>query len=302
MVNTTLSRSRSRTRTRPRTPAPRPGLGARIVVNGVLGLTAVYFLLPLVWVLIASTKSPGELFGTFGLWFSDSPQALANIVAVFTQDDGLFGRWIANSLLYAGVGALGATVLSVACGYGLAKYVFRGREALFSLILGGVLVPATIVALPLYFLLNPLGVTGTVWSVLLPSMVSPFGVYLARIHASSSVADEVLEAARIDGANDLRIFGSIATRMMTPAIVTIFLFQFVSIWNNYLLPLVMLNSTSTFPVTLGLTLWNSQTQRDPAFYQLVITGSAVSALLLVILMVALQRFWRADLSAGASKG
>ena len=90
--------------------------------------------------------------------------------------------------------------------------------------------------------------------------------------------------------------------MMTPAIVTIFLFQFVTIWNNYLLPLVMLNNTSTFPVTLGLTLWNSQTQRDPMFYQLVITGSAVSVILLVLLMISLQRFWKADLSAGATKG
>lgn len=278
------------------------GLGARILVNGVLAVTALYFLLPLAWVLVASTKTPGDLFSTFGLWFSDSPQLWDNLVRVFTRDGGLFTVWIGNSLLYAGVGALGATVLSVACGYALAKYAFRGKETLFSIVLGGVLVPATIIALPLYFLLNPLGITGTAWSVLLPSMVSPFGVYLARIHATSGVPDEVIEAARIDGAGDLRIFGSIATRMMTPAIVTIFLFQFVSIWNNYLLPLVMLNSTSTFPVTLGLTLWNSQTQRDPMFYQLVITGSAVSAILLVALMIALQRFWRADLSAGATKG
>ena len=114
--------------------------------------------------------------------------------------------------------------------------------------------------------------------------------------------DEIIEAARIDGAGDLRIFGSIATRMMTPAIVTIFLFQFVTIWNNYLLPLVMLNDPRRFPVTLGLTLWYSQTQRDPLFTQLVVTGSAVSVVLLVALMVSLQRFWKADLTAGATKG
>jgi multiple sugar transport system permease protein len=279
-----------------------PGLSSRILVNSALILASAYFLLPLAWVLIAATKSPGQLFSTFGLWFSDSPQAWENLVRVFTEDNGVFGVWILNSLGYAGGGALVATVLSVACGYALAKYVFPGREFLFSVILGGVLVPATIIALPLYFLLNPIGLTGTPLAVLLPSMVSPFGVYLARIHATAAVPDEVLEAARIDGAGDIRIFGTIATRMMTPAIVTIFLFQFVSIWNNFLLPLVMLNTTSTFPVTLGLTLWNSQTQRDPAFYQLVVTGSAVSVILLVALMIGLQRFWRADLSAGATKG
>ncbi|MBD7956449.1 carbohydrate ABC transporter permease [Microbacterium sp. Sa4CUA7] len=273
-----------------------------LAVNAVVILAATYFLLPLVWVLIAATKSPSELFSTFGLWFSDTPQAWENLTRLFTQDGGAFTRWVLNSILYSGVGAAVAMVLSSACGYAIAKYRFRGREALFSVILGGVLVPATVIALPLYFLLNTVGLTGSYWAVLLPSMVSPFGVYLARIHANSSVPDEIIEAARLDGAGDLRIFGSIATRMMMPALVTIFLFQFVTIWNNYLLPLVMLNDTSTFPVTLGLTLWNSQTQRDPMFYQLVVTGSAVSAILLVALMVSLQRFWRADLTAGATKG
>jgi multiple sugar transport system permease protein len=280
----------------------RQPLTSTVVVNGVLAIAALYFLLPILWVLVAATKSPGELFSSFGLWFTDSPQAWLNLTNVFTQDGGIFTSWILNSILYSAVGALAATILSAACGYAIAKFPFKGRELLFSIILGGVLVPATVIALPLYFLLNAVDLTGTYWSVLLPSMVSPFGVYLARIHANAAVPDEIIEAARIDGAGDLRIFGAIAARMMTPALVTIFLFQFVTIWNNYLLPLVMLNETKTFPLTLGLTLWNSQTQRDPMFYQLVVTGSALSAVLLVALMIGLQRFWRADLTAGATKG
>lgn len=280
----------------------RPPLTSSIAVNGVLVIAALYFLLPILWVLVAATKSPGELFSSFGLWFTDSPQAWRNLLNVFTQDGGIFTSWVLNSLLYSAVGASVATVLSAACGYAIAKFAFKGRELLFSIILGGVLIPATVIALPLYFLLNAVNLTGTYWSVLLPSMVSPFGVYLARIHANAAVPDEVIEAARIDGAGDLRIFAAIATRMMSPALVTIFLFQFVTIWNNYLLPLVMLNETKTFPLTLGLTLWNSQTQRDPMFYQLVVTGSALSVILLVALMIGLQRFWRADLTAGASKG
>jgi multiple sugar transport system permease protein len=284
------------------TQSIRQPLTSTIVVNGVLVIAALYFLLPILWVLVAATKSPGELFSSFGLWFTDSPQAWLNLTNVFTQDGGIFTSWILNSILYSAVGAFAATILSAACGYAIAKFPFKGRELMFSIILGGVLVPATVIALPLYFLLNAVGLTGTYWSVLLPSMVSPFGVYLARIHANAAVPDEIIEAARIDGAGDLRIFGAIASRMMTPALVTIFLFQFVTIWNNYLLPLVMLTETKTFPLTLGLTLWNSQTQRDPMFYQLVVTGSALSAVLLVALMIGLQRFWRADLTAGASKG
>jgi multiple sugar transport system permease protein len=278
------------------------GLTGGILVNATLVVAAAYFLLPIVWVLIAATKSPGDLYSTFGLWFSDSPQAWENLVDLFPQDGGAFSIWILNSVLYSGGGALVATIIATAAGYAFAKYAFRAKETLFWTILGGVLVPATVIALPLYFLLNAAGLTGSYWSVLLPSMVSPFGVYLARIHANASVPDEVVEAARIDGAGDLRIFGSIASRMMTPAIVTIFLFQFVTIWNNYLLPLVMLNDPKRFPITLGLTLWNSQTQRDPMFTQLVVTGSAVSVVLLVVLMVSLQRFWKADLTAGATKG
>lgn len=281
---------------------PRPLWASQAVVTGILVLAAGYFLLPIVWVVVSATKSPGQLFSSFGLWFTDSPQLLENLQRLFTQDDGIFTLWVLNSLLYSGVGALVAMVLSGAAGYAFAKYPFRGREALFSLVLGGVLVPATVIALPLYFLLNLAGLTGSYWAVLLPSMVSPFGVYLGRIYANSGVPDEIIEAARLDGAGDVRIFASIAARMMTPALVTIFLFQFVTIWNNYLLPLVMLNQTRTFPVTLGLTLWNSQTQRDPYFYTLVVTGSAVSVVLLVLVMISLQRFWRANLTAGATKG
>lgn len=282
-------------------PARRPRAG-RIPVTAVLMIAAIYFLVPVVWVLISATKSPADLFGTFGFWFSDHPQLFENLGKLFSQDSGSYGIWLLNSLLYAGVGAFVAMVISAGAGYAMAKFSFRGREALFSIVLGGVLVPATVIALPLYFLLNSVHLTGTYWSVLLPGMVSPFGVYLARIYASASVPDEIIEAARIDGAGDLRIFATIASRIMTPALVTIFLFQFVGIWNNYLLPLVMLSDSKTFPVTLGLTLWNSQTQRDPLFYQLVVTGSAFSAVILVIVMVSLQRFWRAGLTAGATKG
>jgi multiple sugar transport system permease protein len=273
-----------------------------IPVMAVMIAAAAYFLLPVLWVLFSATKSPGDLFGTFGLWFSDSPQLFENLGRLFSQDNNAYGGWLVNSLVYAGVGALFATLMATGAGYAMAKYEFKGREALFSVVLGGVLVPATVIALPLYFLLNGVSLTGTYWSVLLPGMVSPFGVYLARIYAKDSVPDEVIEAARIDGAGDLRIFYTMSTRMMTPAIVTIFLFQFVAIWNNYLLPLVMLNDSKTFPVTLGLTLWNSQTQRDPMFYTLVVTGAAVSAILLIIVMVSLQRFWKAGLTAGATKG
>lgn len=302
VTDTRAATVRRSTRNAARNATAAPGFWASLPTLAVLVAAAVYFALPVVWVVIAATKSNADLFGSFGLWFSASPQLFTNLENLFTSDGGIYTRWLLNSVLYSGAGALVATVLSGAAGYAFAKYGFRGKEGVFSLILAGVLVPATVIALPTYFMFNTIGLTGTYWSFLLPSIVSPFGVYMCRIYASSGVPDEVIEAARLDGAGDVRIFFTMAVRMMSPALVTVFLFQFVGIWNNYLLPLVMLNDSRTFPVTLGLMLWNGQTQRAPLYYELVVTGAAVSAVLLIVVMACLQRFWRAGLTAGSTKG
>src|SRR5699024_8667165 len=122
-------------------------------------------------------------------------------------------------------------------------------------------------------------------SVLIPVLTFPFGVYLARVFSSGYVPGEVLEAARIDGAGELRTFWSVGRRLLAPGYVTIFLFQFVNIWNNFFLPLVMLSDTSKFPVSLGLYIWNSQAPTDPRFYPLVLTGSLVAILPLVLAFI-----------------
>ncbi|MFH0240901.1 carbohydrate ABC transporter permease [Streptomyces sp. HK10] len=263
-------------------------------------LAACYMLLPVYWLLVSATKSQSDLVSTPGLlpagWHLGD-----NLTALFEQQDGVFGRWLLNSLLYAGAGAAIATFLAAAAGYALAKYTFTGREALFSVVLGGVLVPATALALPLFLLFAEVDATNTFWSVFLPSVVSPFGVYLSRIFAAASVPDEVVEAARMDGAGELRIFCGIALRMMSPALVTVFLFQFVVIWNNFLLPLVMLQDDTLYPVTLGLFTWQSQISRLPGLQTLTIVGALVSVVPIVLTFLILQRYWRAGLSAGAVK-
>jgi len=260
-----------------------------------LFVCTIYFVLPVYWVLVSSTKSTADLFGSFGLWFAHFRLG-ANLRQLFAADQGIFLRWLANSVLYAGLGAVLATVISAAAGYALAKYSFRGREAIFSVILAGVMVPPTALALPLYLMMSRAGLANSYLSVLLPSMVSPFGAYLARVYAASAVPDELIEAARIDGAGELRIFARVAAPAMTPALVTIGLFTFVGIWNNFFLPLVMLSSQNLYPVTLGLTVWEGQTYRDPSFYQLTVTGAAVSAVLLIAAVIMLQRFWRSGLT------
>jgi multiple sugar transport system permease protein len=169
-------------------------------------------------------------------------------------------------------------------------------------VLAGVLVPATALALPLFLLLSQVSLSNTYWAVLLPSLVSPFGVYLARIYAAASVPDEIIEAGRIDGASEFRIFFTIATQLMGPALVTIFLFQFVAIWNNFFLPLIMLVDQKLYPITLGLFAWSSQTNRDPTLTTSVIVGSLVSVVPLILAFLLLQRYWRSGLGAGGVKG
>ncbi|BCJ27459.1 carbohydrate ABC transporter permease [Actinocatenispora sera] len=275
-------------------------LSTRIILTAVLGLIAIYFLVPVYWLIVSATKNSTDLFGSFGLWFAH-PQLLTNLGDLFSFDNHIYLRWGLNSIVYAGGGALVATALAAGAGYGLARFSFRGREAVFNTVLAGVMLPQTALALPLYLLFAQAHLANSYWAVLLPSFVSPFGVYLCRIYADAAVPPGLLEAARIDGASEFAIFRRIVLRIMSPALVTVFLFQFVGIWNNYFLPLVMLSDTKLYPITLGLTSWQGFASRQPLLYQLEVGGALVSVIPLMIMIVVLQRFWRSGLTEGSVK-
>ncbi|MBV7697886.1 carbohydrate ABC transporter permease [Streptomyces sp. TRM70350] len=278
-----------------------PPLRRRIalVPTVTLLLGALYCLLPVAWVVIASTKSGSELFSTFtflpGTGFTD------NLSDLSAYRDGVYWQWMGNSALYAGLGALLSTAVSSVSGYALATYRFRGREAIFNVLLAGVLMPPVILAVPQYLLLAQADLTDSYLSVLLPQILSPYGVYLSRIYAAAAVPADVVEAARMDGANEWRIFTRIALPMMVPGLVTVFLFQFVAVWNNFLLPYIMLSDDEKFPITLGLYTLLEQGANTPALYTLVITGAFLAVLPLVALFLVIQRFWSLDLLSGAVK-
>ncbi len=271
--------------------------GAALLIMGVFTL---YFLIPIWWLFIASTKDRGQLLTTPSLWFADW-NFFTNVGDLLSYGDGIYLRWFLNSLGYAGLGALLATIVAGMCGYALAKYRFPGRELFFNVVLGGVLVPATALALPLFLLFSQVNLTNTFWAVLLPSIVSPFGVYLSRIYAAASVPDELIEAGRIDGAGEVRTFFTISVRLMVPALITVFLFQFVSIWNNFFLPLIMLRSEELFPITYGLYTWNTQLNQIPELRTYVLVGSLLSIIPLIVTFLLLQRFWRTGLGSGSVK-
>jgi ABC-type sugar transport system, permease component len=270
------------------------------IVTAILIIGAIYCLVPIVWVIIAATKSNGELFTTFtfapgtGLW--------ENIKALFAYEDHAFGYWCLNTVIYAGLGAVGSTLVSAMCGYGLAKYRFRGRKTLYLVLLAGVLIPGITLAVPQYMLMSKLELTNTMASVLIPSLISPFGIYLANVFAMASVPDEVMEAARIDGSGEFRIFVTMGLRMMFPGLVTIFLLQFIGIWNNFMLPFIMLSDDKLFPLTLGLYLMLNRGSTEAVLYTMTITGAAISVIPLLGLVLYMQRFWRLDLLSGGLKG
>lgn len=273
-----------------------------IIVTALLVIAALYFLVPVYWVIINATKTTDALFSTNGFWFGGEFNLVQNIKDVLTTNSGIYPRWALNSVIYSGIGAILATYFAVAAGYALAKYEFRGKNLVYALVMGGVLVPGTATALPLFLVFSKIGLTNTYWSVLIPSLVSPFGLFLAAIYAKASIPDSIIEAGRIDGAGELRIFHTLVLRQLTPAIVTILLFQFVAIWNNYFLPLVMLADEKLYPITLGLDTWRAQTDRLPQFFQLTTGGALLSVIPLAILIIVLQRFWRGGLTEGSVKG
>ena len=254
-----------------------------------------YFLLPLFWLFVASTKSLDDLFSAFGLWFADDFHLLENIrelLATTTLDGGTYLVWIRNSMLYSVTSAVVAALLAAAAGYGFSKFAFRGRETLFWLVLGTVMVPTQALATPTYLMFAEIGLTNNPLSIILPCAVSPFGVYLMRIYADRAVPAELIEAARLDGAGEFRIFRSVAFRLLAPGAVTVMLFAFVATWNNYFLPLIMLSEPKWYPLTVGIR-------------QLGVTGTLVGSLLAVVPMmlgfVLLQRYWQSGLAAGSSR-
>jgi multiple sugar transport system permease protein len=264
----------------------------------------IYFLMPLTWLLIASTKSINDLFDSFGLWFADFNLA-DNISETFSKDDGVFWTWLRNTLAYSFVSAVGAALICAAAGYGFAKFEFKGKNMLFWVVLGSVMVPTTALAIPTYLMFAEIGLTNNPLSVVLPSLVSPFGIYLMRIYAEGAVPSDLMEAARIDGAGELRIFWQVAFRLLAPGFVTVLLFNFVATWNNYFLPLVMLSEPRWYPLTVGLAQWNSQAAAGggaTAAFNTVITGSLISVVPLIIAFIFLQRYWQSGLTAGSVKG
>jgi multiple sugar transport system permease protein len=284
-------------------PAPPDKKRTSWLLTVIMIICAAYFLLPLFWLVVASTKSNADLFSSFGLWFANF-NLFENIKNVLTFQDGVFIYWVINSAIYAVVSAVGASFLSTAAGYGFAKYDFPGKAVLFAITLGAIMVPIAALTVPTYLLFARAGLTDTYFAIILPSLATPFGVFLMRVYAADAVDNALIEAARVDGVGELRIFFTVALRLLLPGSITVLLFSLVATWNNYFLPLIMLNTAEKFPLTVGLALWQSTAaggSGSRALFSTVITGSLLSIIPLVVAFLFLQRYWQSGLATGGVK-
>jgi multiple sugar transport system permease protein len=231
-------------------PAARTGPSA--AGNIVLGAFLLYCLLPAAWIVTAMSKDIGQLFSTFGLWFASPPHFFENLFGLFTCQNGIFLRWFGNSLLYAGSITLGSTLICALGGYAFSKYDFPYKQILFNFILGTIMVPSTALVWPLFLLLIKVGLVNTIWGIILPGLVNPFGLYLMKTFWDSGFPNELIEAARLEGASEVQIFWRIGMPVTQTGLVTVALLSFVGAWNNFFFPLIVLSQESETRKNLGV--------------------------------------------------
>lgn len=276
---------------------------ASILGNLLMVLFAIYFLLPIVWLVFSMTKSTSELFSTSV--FAMGGSLVENVNWLATYDGGIFWRWCLNSVMYAFVTGVVSVLVTTLGGYALSKYKFRMRTAVLSLNMAAMMIPQAATVIPLFLMIKKIGLIDTYAGVIMPMLAYPFGVYFMSIYIKDAMPNELIDSGRIDGAGDGRIFFCIALPLLTPGLVTLFLIAFINAWNNFFLPLVLLNNTQLYPVTLGLKLWvnNLQTaSMGKPLYPLILIGAFVSILPMMILFVALKKYITSGIAMGSVKG
>jgi multiple sugar transport system permease protein len=266
-------------------------------------LFAIFILAPVAWVIINSTKTQANIFESFGFWFA-APFEFFHTFANLFRDidgDGTYSQWFLNTVLYSVVGGVGATVLAALGGYGFARFEFRGSRLFFGLIIAGLLVPITLVAVPLYLAYAKVHLINSIWGMILPSMVTPVGLYLMRTYVELAIPRELTDAARIDGASELGIFFRIALPLMVPGLMTVLLLSVAGTWNNYILPLIIFSNNALYPVTVGMGLWSQHASNsgDANLYPLLVMGGLVTIVPMIALFALLQRYWRGGLLLGS---
>ncbi|MFE9043465.1 carbohydrate ABC transporter permease [Streptomyces sp. NPDC007818] len=282
-------------RTRNRYERPPTRAGRSILLTSGLAITLAAVLVPFYWLVVASTHSSGEIFGTPppllpGDHLGDNLASLQNTVS--------FGKVVLNSLLIAVLYTLCAGAVCTLAGYAFAKYRFRGSDALFGVIMLGLVIPAQVTLVPLFKLMADLEWLNTYQAVIMPNLALPFGIFLMR-QSMSALPDELLDSGRMDGCGELRLFLKVVLPPMRPALAALGIFLFLFQWNDFVWPLIVLRDNASFTIPVALASLQGVDDTD---YGAILTGTAVAAIPMALVFLALQRHFVSGLLAGAVKG
>ena len=264
-------------------------------VNGALLLLAALSLAPLLWMVSVSLMARGEA-SHFPPPFLPASATLDSYRELFAGTG--IGRNFANSLLVSIAITALSLLLNTMAGYAFAKLRFVGRERLFQLLLAALVVPAQVAMLPLFLLMKQLGLLNSYWGVIVPGMASVFGIFLVRQYARG-IPDELIEAARIDGAGELRIFFQIVLPMLKPVLVTLAIFTFMGAWNDFMWPLIVLTDQEHYTLPVALAALSREHIMD---VELMMAGAVVTVLPVLALFLLLQRYYIQGLLLGSVKG
>jgi multiple sugar transport system permease protein len=269
----------------------------RVVLYALLAVVAVIPLFPLYWLVISAFKTPAEFSQIPPTRFPAEP-TLSPLITAFTEVP--FAQSMLNSLIIAGGSTISVIITSVLAGYVFAKHTFRGRDALFYTVVATMFLPPVVTLVPLYYLVTSMGLDDSYLGVMLPWLANAFGIFLMR-QFISDVPDEIIEAARVDGAGEFRIVWQFVVPMLKPAVVTLAVFMFVYSWNNFIWPLSILKSEALYPVVLTINRLMSYTMSFE-YQNVVIAGALVASLPTLLVFLVAQRVFVQGIASSGVKG
>jgi len=266
-----------------------------VLLNALLAALAVLVLAPLAWMVSASFMVSGEA--------NHFPPPLLPSRATFEHYTDLFtrlnlARAFGNSLLVAVLATIVSLVTNSMAGYAFAKLRFRGRERTFRLLLAALVIPGQVSMLPLFLLLKSMGLVNTYTGVIVPFMATIFGIFMVRQYALS-IPDDLLDAARVDGAGEFRMFVEIVLPVLAPILATLAVFTFLSAWNDFLWPLIVLSDDSRYTLPVALASLSGEHVQDT---ELMMAGSVLTVLPVLAVFLLLQRAYMRGVMMGSVKG
>ena len=285
--------------------------GYQIFSLVVLIVLALLFLFPLYWIVTGALKTPAAINSPTPQWWPEE-FTLRNFQVLFSkrsaplfQIGSLTGptipgalRWLINTLLMAVIAMLLTCATAAMAGYALAKKRFTGRVILFSLIVAAMALPKQVILIPLIREMSSLGLYDNIWAVILPTVGWPFGVFLMKQFAEG-IPTEMVEACRIDGANEWRTFTDVMFPMIKPGVGALAIFTFINSWNDYFMQLIMLTSSSNLTISLGIATMQAENSTD---YGLIMAGASLAAIPIIVVFLIFQKYFTKGITMGAVKG